>query len=96
MMEDEKIEEKWAGNFAFTGNEATVKKVKKILDELEANGEIDDITGILGPHESLQLMLKRRVENLALGAGLEPSKPNLIQNTELAQGDSSSDGNKNE
>jgi len=74
-MGDAKNEEKWAANFAFTGSEATVKEVKKFLDSLEASGKIDDMTGISGPHESLQLMLKRRVENLALGATSESTKP---------------------
>ncbi|MDV6344063.1 hypothetical protein [Nitrosomonas sp. Is37] len=43
-------------------------KILDYVDELEQKGEIDDLTGIDGPFESLQLMLKRRNENLALQA----------------------------
>lgn len=60
--------EKWATNVAFVGDEKTVKKILKKLGELEGGGEIQDLTGIEGPFDSLQLMLKRRVENLALDA----------------------------
>tara|TARA_B100000683_G_C12483860_1_gene552362 strand:- start:1077 stop:1292 length:216 start_codon:yes stop_codon:yes gene_type:complete len=58
--------EKWAANIAFTGSEEAVKKVIDFVEELEENGEVEDYTEIDGPYESLQLMLKRRVENLAL------------------------------
>ncbi|HCE3205328.1 hypothetical protein P3633_22850 [Vibrio parahaemolyticus] len=67
MAEDEK----WATNLAFVGNEQTVKKIIRKLNELEDSGEIEDLTGIEGPFESLQPMLKRRVENLALGADVQ-------------------------
>lgn len=75
MADDKKPEEKWAANIAFTGDEATVKKVIKLVESLESEGKIDDFTWIDGPHESLQLMLKRRVENLALEVGLPKALP---------------------
>lgn len=76
-------EEKWATNVAFVGNEATVKKILKKLGELEESGEIEDLTGIEGPFDSLQPMLKRRVENLALGISDEPA-PTQIELTPQA------------
>lgn len=85
MASDKKTEEKWAANIAFTGDEATVKKVIKLVESLENEGKIDDFTWIDGPHESLQLMLKRRVENLALG--LESPKALPQSDPELSQDD---------
>lgn len=68
-------EEKWAANIAFVGSKEKVKAILKMVDELEEQGHIEDYTGIEGPYDSLQLMLKRRVENLVLGAkGTEPEK----------------------
>jgi len=61
--------EKWAVNVAFVAkNERVAKKILKYLEEQEDAGEIEDSTGIDGPYDSLQLMLKRRSENLALDA----------------------------
>ena len=59
-------DEKWAANIAFVGSKEKVKKILKIVEELEDNGDIEDYTGIEGPFDSLQLMLKRRVENLVV------------------------------
>lgn len=73
MCEDEK----WATNIAFVGNEKTVKKVIKKLNELEEKGEIEDLTGIEGPFDSLQVMLKRRVDNLSLVI-IDDSEPKAI------------------
>ncbi|MBK1820493.1 hypothetical protein [Burkholderia orbicola] len=92
MADDKKVEEKWAANIAFTGDEQTVKKVLNFLDGLENEGKIGDYTGINGPYESLQLMLKRRVENLALG--VEPTKPLPQNGPEPSQEDD--DGGKDE
>ena len=76
MCEDEK----WATNIAFVGNEKTVKKVLKKLNELEEKGEIEDLTGIEGPFDSLQVMLKRRAENLSLGIAYEVNtEPKAIE-----------------
>ena len=61
--------EKWAVNVAFVAkSEQVAKKILKYLEEQEDAGEIEDSTGIDGPYDSLQLMLKRRSENLALDA----------------------------
>ncbi|MBE0353187.1 MULTISPECIES: hypothetical protein [Pseudoalteromonas] len=76
-------DEKWATNVAFVGNEETVKKILKKLNQLEESGEIEDLTGIEGPFESLQPMLKRRVENLALGV-IDNSTPAQIEVTSQA------------
>jgi hypothetical protein len=76
-------DEKWATNVAFVGNEETVKKILKKLGQLEESGEIEDLTGIEGPFDSLQPMLKRRVENLALGVN-EESTPAQIEVTPQA------------
>ena len=57
----------WAANIAFTGSKAQIKEILNFVEEFEEAGKIDDYTGIHGPFESLQLMLKRRKENLALG-----------------------------
>lgn len=89
MADDKNIEEKWAANIAFTGDEATVKKVIRLVESLESEGKIDDFTWIDGPHESLQLMLKRRVENLALG--LEPPKALPQSNQESSREDDGGD-----
>jgi hypothetical protein len=74
-------EEKWAANVAFVGDEKTVKKILKKLSELEEKGEITDLTGIEGPFDSLQKLLKRRVDNLALGinTGALPTQIELAQ-----------------
>lgn len=58
--------EKWAANVAFVGNKDTVKKILDIINELEESGELQDCTGIDGPYDSLQDLLKRRVDNLLL------------------------------
>lgn len=71
-MAESNEKKKWAANIAFTGDEDTVKKVLDFVEGLENEGRIGDYTGIDGPYESLQLMLKRRVENLALG--VDPAK----------------------
>lgn len=59
-------EEKWAANVAFVGNKEAVREILKLVNSLEENGKINEVTSIDGPYESLQLMLKRRVENLSL------------------------------
>lgn len=71
-------DEKWAANIAFVGSKETVKKIIEMIEELEDNGEIEDYTGIEGPYDSLQLMLKRRVENLSLEAKGQPESPHLL------------------
>lgn len=76
-------DEKWATNVAFVGSEETVKKILKKLSQLEESGEIEDLTGIEGPFDSLQPMLKRRVENLALGV-IDDSTPAQIEVTPQA------------
>jgi hypothetical protein len=88
-------EEKWAVNVAFVCDEKTAKRVLKAISGLEEKGEITDLTGIEGPYNSLQIMLKRRLENLTLGVntgviptqiGLTqppPYKPELGVNTEV-------------
>lgn len=68
-------DEKWAANIAFVGSKEKVKKILEMVEELEDAGEIEDYTGIDGPYDSLQLMLKRRVENLSLEAKGEPEPP---------------------
>lgn len=68
-------DEKWAANIAFVGNKEKVKKILEMVEQLEDAGEIEDYTGIEGPYDSLQLMLKRRVENLSLEAKDEPEPP---------------------
>ena len=88
-MSEDNEKEKWAANFAFTGNEEAIKKVKDLLNNLEESGHINDVTGISGPFESLQLMLKRRVENLSLENNSGQSKPT----SEPPQGSSDSGGN---
>ena len=65
-------DEKWAANIAFTGSKENVKKILALVEELEDKGEIEDYTEIDGPYDSLQLMLKRRVENLSLEPKGEP------------------------
>ena len=89
MAEDKKIEEKWAANIAFTGDEATVKKVIKLVESLEEEGKVGDFTWIDGPYDSLQLMLKRRAENLALS--IEPPKALPPNNQESSQNDDGDD-----
>lgn len=71
--------EPWAANIAFTGSKSATKKILKMIDELEEDGEIKDVTGIEGPYESLQLMLKRRSENLKLTG----SEPFMIEQSEM-------------
>jgi|GEM_PF-3120589 len=68
-------DEKWAANIAFVGSKEKVKQILEMVEELENAGEIEDYTGIEGPYDSLQLMLKRRVENLSLEAKGEPEPP---------------------
>ena len=58
--------EKWAATVAFVGNKDTVKKILDIINGLEESGELQDCTGIDGPYDSLQDLLKRRVDNLLL------------------------------
>ncbi|EJD6080890.1 hypothetical protein M0L39_RS09835 [Providencia rettgeri] len=66
---------KWAANIAFVGSKDKVKKILEMVEQLDDAGEIEDYTGIDGPYDSLQLMLKRRVENLSLQAKGEPESP---------------------
>ncbi|WP_124616225.1 hypothetical protein [Burkholderia contaminans] len=94
MAEDKKPDNKWAANIAFTGDEATVKKVIKFVESLEGEGKVGDFTWIDGPYESLQLMLKRRVENLALG--VESPKALPQNNPESPQEVDGNDGGANE
>lgn len=94
MAEDKKFEDQWATNIAFTGDEATVKMVIKFVENLEDEGKIKDFTRIDGPYESLQLMLKRRVENL--GLGIESPKALPQNNLEVPQVDDDNHGDANE
>jgi hypothetical protein len=59
-------QEKWAANIAFVGDKETVKELLKMFSKLEEEGRIKDFNKIDGPYDSLQTMLKRRKENLAL------------------------------
>ncbi|MHA7122286.1 hypothetical protein ACWV16_16480 [Achromobacter xylosoxidans] len=88
-MAENNEKKKWAANIAFTGDEDTVKKVLDFVERLEGEGKIGDYTGIDGPYDSLQLMLKRRVENLALG--VEPPKALPPNNQESSQNDDGGD-----
>ncbi|MDH2528313.1 hypothetical protein QDR63_18820 [Acinetobacter baumannii] len=72
-MEDK--DEKWAVNIAFVAqNKETARLVLDFIDSLEDDGKIEDSTGIHGPFDSLQLMLKRRAENLALDVKQLPTE----------------------
>jgi hypothetical protein len=81
-------DEKWAANIAFTGSKENVKKILAMVEELEDKGEIEDYTEIDGPYDSLQQMLKRRVENLSLEAKGEP-EPSRLENPESLSDDES-------
>lgn len=60
--------ESWAANIAFVGDEKTVQEVLEFIEEKEAAGKITDLLTLDGPFDSMQLMLKRRKENLMLEA----------------------------
>lgn len=60
--------EPWAANIAFVGDEKTVQEVLEFIEEKEAEGKIKDVLTLDGPFDSMQLMLKRRKENLMLEA----------------------------
>jgi uncharacterized protein YjgD (DUF1641 family) len=68
--------EKWAANVAFVGNKDTVKKILNMINELEESGELQDCTGIDGPFDSLQDLLKRRADNLMLESQADSEKKN--------------------
>jgi hypothetical protein len=67
--------EKWAANIAFVGNKKEVKQLLKMFQESEEGGHIQDLNLIEGPFDSLQLMLKKRKENLFLMAADESPIP---------------------
>lgn len=62
----EKQNEPWAANIAFVSDEETVQEIYELLERKEAEGKIKELLTMDGPHESLQLMLKRRKENFQL------------------------------
>lgn len=66
MSQNEK--EPWAANIAFVADEETFKQVIEFIEEKEAEGKIKDLLTLDGPYDSMQLMLKRRKENLMLEA----------------------------
>ncbi|MDP1977618.1 hypothetical protein [Undibacterium sp.] len=63
-MSDNQSDEKWAVNLAFVGNKETVKKVVKLVNEMEESGTIQDFNMIEGPFSKLQDLLKDRKQNL--------------------------------
>ncbi|SMF22312.1 hypothetical protein [Pseudogulbenkiania subflava] len=83
-------EEKWAANIAFVGSKEKVKEILKMIEKLEEQGELEDYTGIEGPYDSLQLMLKRRNENLALEVGVNNTQGQLNVTGDSSQIDADS------